>query len=67
MIQVNITQVIITNHDAYDMWTYGIGTTYTKDEVSRVEIIYGCLSKVFTLLLTTDCHPEMDKSPIFVS
>ena len=50
-------------HDDQYMWTYGI-YTYEKNVVARVERIYGCLSKVFTPLPTTDCHPETDKPPI---
>ncbi len=52
-----------TYHEDLDLWTYG-GRTYTKDAVDRVEWIYGCLAKVSTPLLVTDCHPELDESPL---
>ena len=32
------------DHDEEDMWTYG-GTTYTDEDVARVERIYGDLAK----------------------
>ena len=40
------------------------GRTYTKDAVDRVERIYGCLPKVSTPIPVTDCHPELDESPL---
>ena len=46
-----------------DLLTYG-GSTYTKDAIGRVERIYGCLAKVFTPLPVTDCHPELNESPL---
>jgi len=52
-----------TFHDGQDMWTYGC-QTYSKEAVARVERIYGCLPKEGTPLPVTDCHPEMDTSPL---
>ena len=45
------------------MCVYGI-PTYAKNNIARVERIYGCVSKVSTPLPTTDYHPEMNKSPV---
>ena len=45
------------------MCAYG-GRTYIKDAVGRVELIYGCVSKVSTPLPVMDCHPELDESPL---
>jgi len=52
-----------TYHDGQDVWTYGC-QTYSKEAVSRVERMFGCLPKEKTPLPTTDCHPEMDESPL---
>ena len=52
-----------TYHDGQDMWTHGY-QTYATDSVSRVERLYGCLPKESTPLPVTDCHPEMDESPL---
>ena len=52
-----------TYHEDLDLWIYG-GSTYTKDAISHVERIYGCLAKVSTPLPVTDCHPELDESPL---
>ena len=52
-----------TYHEDLNVWTYG-GRTYTKDAIDRVERIYGCLAKVSTPLPVTDCHPELDESPL---
>ena len=45
------------------LWTYG-GATYTKEAITRVERIFGCLPKQSTPLPVTDCHPEVDTSPL---
>ena len=52
-----------TYHDGQDILTYGI-QTYTKEAVSRVELMYGCLPKESTPMPVTDCHPELDTSPL---
>ena len=46
-------------HADHDMWTYEI-STYAKDAITRVEKIYGCLSKVSTSIPTTNCHPHLE-------
>ena len=51
-------------HEAQGTWTYG-GRTYTKDAITRVERIFGCLPKQSTPLPITDCDPEVDTSPLF--
>jgi hypothetical protein len=52
-----------TYHDGQDMWIYG-SQTYATDAVARVERLYGCLPKGSTPLPVTDCHPEMDTTPL---
>ena len=52
-----------THQEQYNLWTYS-GETYAKEAVSRVERIFGCLPKQSTPLPVTDCHPEMDTSPL---
>ena len=52
-----------TYHEDLDVWTYG-GSSYTNDDIYRVERIYGGLSKVFTPLPVTDCYPELDEYPL---
>ena len=52
-----------THRDQYGLWTYG-GETYTKEAIARVERIFGCLPKQSTPLPVTDCHPEVDTSPL---
>ena len=52
-----------TYHDGQDVWTSS-GRTYTKDAIERVERIYDCLSMESTPLPVTDCHPELDTSPL---
>ena len=50
-------------HETQGLWTYG-GQTYTKEAITRVERIFGCLPKQSTPLPVTDCHPEVDTSPL---
>ena len=50
-------------HEELDVWTYG-GLTYTKEAIDRVDRIFGCQAKVSTPLPVTDCHPELDTSPL---
>ena len=50
-------------HDHLGLWTFG-GATYTKEAIARVERIFGCLAKQSTPLPVTDCHPEVDQSPL---
>ena len=50
-------------HEAQGLWTYG-GKTYTKEAITRVERIFGCLPKQSTPLPIADCHPEVDTSPL---
>ena len=45
------------------MCTYG-SQTYGADAVSRIEKIHGCLPKESTPLPVTDCHPELDTTPL---
>ena len=45
------------------MWTYGV-YTYTKEAVSRVEHIYGCLTSESTPMTVTECHAELDDAPL---
>ena len=45
------------------MWTYGV-RTYAKEELSRVERIYGCLPKESTPMPVTEYHPELDDIPL---
>ena len=46
-----------------DVWTYG-RLTYTHETIERVHHIFGCKPKVSTPILVTDCHPELDISPL---
>ena len=50
-------------HDGANLWTYS-ASTYTKEAIARVERIFGCLSKESSPLPVTDCHPELDTSPL---
>ena len=45
------------------MWTYGC-QTYAKEAITRVERIYGCLTKKSAPMPVTGCHPELDDSPL---
>ena len=53
-------------HSGQDMWTYSL-QTYSKEAVARVKRIYGCLAKESTPMPVTDCHPELDDSPLLLS
>ena len=50
-------------HENFDVWTYG-SKTYAKEAVSKVERIFGTLPKEGTPLPSSDCHPELDDSPL---
>lgn len=45
------------------IWTVG-STTYTKEAIRKVEEKHKCLPKCKTPLLTKDCHPETDTTPL---
>ena len=45
------------------MWTY-IVHIYAKEVVSRIKIIYGCLTKDSTPIPVTKYHPELDDTPL---
>ena len=50
-------------HDDHDVWTYGC-KTYATEAIAKVERMFGTIAKETTPLPTTDCHPEMDQSPL---
>ena len=52
-----------TYHDGQDTWIYGI-QTYAKEAVACVERLHSCLSKESTHMPVTDCHLELDTSPL---
>ena len=52
-----------TYHEGQDIRMYGCGN-YTKEEIDRIEHIFGCLPKEGTPLPVKDCHPELDTSSL---
>ena len=52
-----------TYHPSHSIWTYNC-SIYEKEALRKAEEILGCLPTKKTPLPVTECHPEMDQSPL---
>ena len=52
-----------TYHSDQNIQIHGC-QTYAKESVARVERLYGCLTKESTPIRVTDCHSELDDTPL---
>ena len=50
-------------HEGRDLWSYGCDS-YVDEAVKKVEAEFWCLRQTKTPMPTSDCHPELDNTPL---
>ena len=50
-------------HEGQDLWSYGCDS-YVAEAIKKVEAEFWCLRQTKTPMPTSDCHPELDNTPL---